>query len=88
MIHSTKHPSRLGRGKPLKDSHNSKAEYAAEELVAEIGAAIMATELSLNYDRQNTIVYLKGWLDEAVKKSGKDQDSILLEAYGYAIDAV
>jgi len=88
VIHSTKHPSRLGRGKPLKDSHNSKAEYAAEELVAEIGAAIMATELSLNYDRQNTIVYLKGWLDEAVKKSGKDQDSILLEAYGYAIDAV
>lgn len=88
MIHSTKHPSRLGRGKPLKDSHNSKAEYAAEELVAEIGAAIMATELSLIYDRQNTIVYLKGWLDESVKKSGKDQDSILLEAYGYAIDAV
>jgi len=88
VIHSTKHPSRLGRGKPLKDTKDRKAEYAGEELVAEIGASIMATELSLNYDRQNTIVYLKGWLNEAVKRSGKDQDSVLLEAYGYAIDTV
>ncbi len=87
IIHSTKASSRLGRGRPLKDT-NQKSMYAAEELVAEMGAMMLSAELGLNYHRQNSISYLKGWLDEAAKRSGKELDSVLLEAYSYAVDAV
>jgi antirestriction protein ArdC len=80
IVHSTENPKRLGRGnlgvkKTLK--------YANEELVAEIGAMIISTELGLKYNRQNGLVYLKSWL----KNTTGDVDENLLEAYGYACDA-
>lgn len=82
ITHSTKATSRLGvRNK--KDSVN--LEYANEELVAEMGAMIVCAELGLMYNRQNSISYLKGWLDNAMKKGG-NIDEILLEAYAYACD--
>lgn len=87
IIHSTMNPARCGRGKLLKDN-DRRANYAAEELVAEMGATILSAELFTDYKRQNSIVYLKGWLDEAKRRSGKNDDEILLEAYGYAVDAV
>jgi len=80
ITHSTQNPARLGRGD--RNILNS-LQYANEELVAEIGAMIMCTELGLKYNRQNGLVYLKGWL----KSTKGDIDENLLEAYGLACDA-
>ena len=80
ITHSTQNPARLGRGKL---GVRSSLQYANEELVAEMGAMILCTELGLKYNRQNGITYLKGWLSQAKG----DVDKNLIEAYGYACDA-
>ncbi len=86
IIHSTKSTKRLGR-KKIKGASTDIA-YAKEELVAEMGASILCSELSLEYSRNNTIAYLKGWLKTAAKEDGVSYDDVLLETYGYAVDAV
>lgn len=89
IIHSTRSEKRLGRSEKIKEGKkNENHEYAAEELVAEMGAYILCAELGLNYFRDNSISYLKGWLKNAVALSGMKEDDVLLEAYGYAVDAV
>lgn len=80
ITHSTQNPARLGRGD--RNILNS-LQYANEELVAEIGAMIICSELGLKYNRENSLVYLKGWL----KSTKGNIDENLLEAYGYACDA-
>lgn len=80
ITHSTKNPKRLGRGKL---GATKTLKYANEELVAEMGAMIICTELGLKYSRRNSLVYLKGWL----KSTKGDIDENLLEAYGFACDA-
>lgn len=81
IIHSTKAPSRLGaRDKKNKDNNLA---YANEELVAEMGAMIICTELGLEYTRQNALSYLKGWLD----RTKGDSDTAMIEAYAFACDA-
>ncbi|BAX79037.1 zincin-like metallopeptidase domain-containing protein [Labilibaculum antarcticum] len=80
ITHSTQNPARLGRGKL---GISASLDYANEELVAEMGAMILCTELGLKYNRQNGITYLKGWLSNAKG----DVDKNLLEAYGYACDS-
>jgi antirestriction protein ArdC len=77
IIHSTNNPNRLGRGK-------SKLAYANEELVAEIGANILCDLMGLQYNRVNSVTYLRGWAGQA--KGDKDKN--LLEAYEFACDAV
>ncbi len=80
ITHSTMNPQRCGRG---KFKFENKLDYPNEELVAEMGAMIVASELGLAYNRQNSITYLKGWLSR-VKG---DKDEALLESYAYACDA-
>ncbi|GAB7086057.1 zincin-like metallopeptidase domain-containing protein [Marinifilum fragile] len=80
ITHSTMNPKRLGRGKL---GISATLDYPNEELVAEMGAMIICTELGLKYNRQNGITYLKGWLSRAKG----DVDKNLVEAYGYACDA-
>lgn len=80
ITHSTGNPARLGRGQLNKARSLS---YANEELVAEMGAMILCTELGLRYNRQNAISYLKGWLQNAKG----DVDNNLIEAYSFACDA-
>lgn len=80
IVHSTGNPKRLGRGK-LNASES--LDYANEELVAEIGSLMLCEELGLEYNRQNSLSYLKGWLSET-----RNVDTALLEAYSYANDAV
>jgi antirestriction protein ArdC len=48
IIHSTKNPKRLGRG----GEKTKNLPYANEELVAEMGAMILCSELGLEYGRQ------------------------------------
>ncbi len=80
ITHSTMNPERCGRG---KYKFENKLDYPNEELVAEMGAMIVASELGLAYNRQNSITYLKGWLS-SVKG---DKDEALLESYAFACDA-
>lgn len=80
IMHSTKKEKRTGRDK-------NKLNYATEELVAEMGAMVFCSALGLNYERNNSISYLKNWLDKAVKKSQRSVDEILVEAYDHACEA-
>ena len=63
--HSTGHPSRLNRPGVAGFDHYGSGRYAREELVAEIGGAMLAaatgvaTETSL---RDDTAAYIAGWL--------------------------
>lgn len=81
ITHSTMFPSRVGRGNYNKGATEYK--YANEELVAEIGAMIICSELGLRYNRQNSLTYLKGWLNR-VKG---DTDEAMIEAYSFACDS-
>lgn len=80
ITHSTMNPSRLGRG---KSKTLRQVSYANEELVAEMGAMIICSELGLEYVRQNSLSYLSGWLKEAKGTA----DDAMLEAYAFACDA-
>jgi antirestriction protein ArdC len=83
ITHSTKHVSRMG---VRYKKSQKKLEYANEELVAEMGAMIVCTELGLQYERQNSLSYLKGWLERAVN-SNQNIDDVLVEAYTFASEA-
>jgi antirestriction protein ArdC len=80
IVHSTKAASRLGQ----RDKKNkSNLAYANEELVAEMGALILCSELGLEYTRQNSLAYLKSWLSGIKANS----DDAMIEAYAFACDA-
>jgi antirestriction protein ArdC len=66
LIHWTGHKSRLDRD--LK-SRFAEAEYAAEELVAELGAAFLCAEFGFDNSHDNSAAYLASWLK--VLKSDK-----------------
>ncbi|MFM7268764.1 MAG: zincin-like metallopeptidase domain-containing protein [Cyanobium sp.] len=57
-IHSTGHPSRLGRD--LLAPFGSDA-YAREELVAELGAVLVGERLAIGSDTANHAAYLEHW---------------------------
>lgn len=60
MAHSTGHESQLAR---LKPSAFGSKDYAREELVAELSAAIMSQENGMNKKVcEESMAYLKGWL--------------------------
>ena len=80
IIHSTKATSRYGKRDKKK---GTDLEYANEELVAEMGALILCSELGLEYNRQNSLTYLKGWLSRAAGNT----DDAMIEAYAFACDA-
>lgn len=58
-IHSTGHPSRLGRD--LAGGFGSAA-YAREELVAELGAVLIGERLAIGSDTANHAAYLAHWV--------------------------
>lgn len=62
MAHSTGHPSRLNR---KLDNSFGDANYAFEELVAELSSYFIGNEVGLPYDRHthdNHAGYLKSWI--------------------------
>ena len=59
LTHWTGHKSRLSRD--LKNRFGSH-EYAAEELVAELGAAFLCAEFGFNNDLRHA-GYIKTWID-------------------------
>ncbi len=58
-LHSTGHPSRLGRN--LAGAFGSEA-YAREELVAELGAVLLGDRLEIGSPVQNHAAYLQHWI--------------------------
>lgn len=59
LVHWTGHPDRCHR--PLNSQFGSQA-YAFEELIAELGAAMVCNHLGINSDLENHASYLDSWL--------------------------
>jgi len=75
MIHSTGAKTRLDRFK----GNGDKKEYAREELVAEMGAALVATRYGIaKHLKEGSAAYLKNWLD-ALHENPKFIKTVLLD---------
>ncbi|GJM64906.1 zincin-like metallopeptidase domain-containing protein [Persicobacter diffluens] len=77
LVHSTKHQNRLDDkkrgGKRFGDPH-----YAAEELIAEMGAAYLCGEAGiLMFTRNNTAAYIQNWKKAILKELKEDNKWIL-----------
>lgn len=76
MVHSTGAEGVLDRLQPT--SFGSK-EYAREELVAELGSALVAQRYGMTkHIKEDSCAYLKGWLDE-LKESPQFIKTTLLD---------
>ena len=76
MTHSTGHESQLDRFKPT--SFGSE-EYAREELVAELGSALVAQRYDMaKHIKEDSAAYLKSWL-ESLKESPQFIKTTLLD---------
>ena len=62
LVHSTGHPSRLNRIKA--GTHFRDEAYSREELVAELGAAILMNEHGIETESsfRNSVAYIQSWL--------------------------
>jgi len=65
IIHSTGHPKRLGRFKENEENIFGSESYSLEELVAEIGAAMLCQHTGIA-DRTiaNSAAYIQAWLKQ------------------------
>lgn len=62
LTHSTGHQARLDRSELIKNYGNSDNQARAqEELIAEMGAAILGEMFGVNYDVENTQAYMQSW---------------------------
>lgn len=73
LIHSTGHSSRLARFDDKSEPHGER--YAREELVAEIGAAIVLQRLGYQPEMQRMADYVRGWASRI-----KDDPNLLIGA--------
>lgn len=63
MTHATGHASRIGRPGVTELCAFGSAQYAREELVAEMGAAYLCAEAGiLHHTADNSAAYLAGWI--------------------------
>lgn len=74
LIHCTLHESRVNRQKDY-DKKESKAQYAFEELIAELGASYLCGLAGiLEVTHINQASYLKGWYEKLVKLTDSNTD--------------
>ena len=63
LIHSTGHPKRLNRFKENEKSAFAADSYSLEELVAEIGAAMLCQHAGIvEKTIRNSTAYIQSWL--------------------------
>ena len=64
LTHSTMTESRCNRKKENKMAAYGSADYSREELVAELGSAMLCTVAKLNCEKafNNSVAYIQGWL--------------------------
>jgi antirestriction protein ArdC len=82
IVHSTGHPSRMNRINDKNHWFGCEA-YAQEELVAEIGSAMLATYLNLNVEWEQTASYIHNWLQRL-----RDDRKLLVQAAQQAQKAI
>ena len=64
LTHSTGHPSRIGREGIEKLNTFGSESYSKEELIAEMGAAMLAGVAGIERKTlANSAAYLKSWID-------------------------
>lgn len=64
LAHSTGHASRLDRfAKTGEPQHFGSERYAREELLAEMGAAMLAVFAGIEPQTENSAAYIRSWLD-------------------------
>jgi antirestriction protein ArdC len=72
LTHSTGHPSRLDRTELLRNYGNPDGQARAqEELIAEMGSAILGEMFGVKYDVDNTQAYMQSWFN--VLKGGNPE---------------
>ena len=83
MIHSTGHESRLAR--IVKVAAFGSEDYSKEELVAEMGAAMLVSTAGIECEKafRNSVGYLQGWL-----KALSNDNKLIVLAAGKAEAAV
>lgn len=65
LVHSTMTESRCNRMGENKNNHFGSSDYSREELVAEIGSAMLCSNFGLGEDVKtfnNSVAYLQGWI--------------------------
>lgn len=83
MTHSTGHGSRLDRWKNESTGAFGCENYSKEELVAEMGAAMLSGHYGVEIDWTNSGSYIAGWL-----RSLREDKTLLLSAITKANQAV
>jgi antirestriction protein ArdC len=83
FVHSTGHESRLKREGVMGFDHFGSGTYAAEELVAEFGAAFLNAEAGVVNTLENSAAYIASW-----KRKLQDDPTLLVKAAGKAQKAV
>lgn len=84
MIHSTGHKSRLNRDGITAVASFGSEVYSKEELVAEMGAAMLCTVAGIdNHTIENSASYIQSWL-----RALKDDKTLLVKAAGQGQKAV
>lgn len=83
LVHSTGHTSRLNRKEVMDSNMFGNHSYSQEELVAEMGAVFLCSEIGMQATFDNSLSYLKGWLSKL-----KDDTKMLIMASGRAQKAV
>lgn len=85
IVHSTGHPKRLSREGIRDFDAFGSHQYAKEELIAEIGAALLCGLAGVENRNtvENTAAYLRGW-----KKQLQDDPGVLVSAASAAQKAV
>lgn len=63
LTHSTGHPSRLNREGIADFDGFGSHRYGREELVAEMGAAMLCAEFGIDSTMESSAAYIKSWLD-------------------------
>lgn len=82
LVHSTGHKDRLDRFEAGQERFGCEG-YAREELVAEIGAAMLAAVVGIDLKVEQTAAYVGSWL-----KALKDDRSLIIKAAQQAQKAV
>jgi len=83
LVHSTGHPDRLDRSDLTKDYANDLESRAREELIAEIGGALLANMFGVDATFDNSAAYVQSWLkhlqsnpDEIINATSQAQKAV------------
>ena len=64
LVHSTGTPKRLNREEGMKSHKFGSRDYSREELVAELGSAMLCAATGISNDAafKNSVAYIQGWM--------------------------